>query len=137
MGLEIMDGDVRNRGETAGRARHEASIWTEQARRKNEGGETVTLEGVQAMKEDLDWIQNEIDVLLDRSKKLQVIIVNAQDKQEEEKYTREKMKLGVDLEKLDKKREALAKELKSAEEMLKLKAGGLPPLEFPHNDTKH
>jgi hypothetical protein len=46
------------------------------------------------------------------------------------------MKLGVELEELDTEEKALAKKLKSAEETLNLKAGGMPPLEFTE-PTKH
>jgi predicted RNase H-like nuclease (RuvC/YqgF family) len=138
MNLEIAKDPVRKprSGETAGDARYGAHMWTENAKRENYGDEEVTPESVQIMKEDLDDIRHEIAVLIDRSKKIRAIIESDPDEQSKAQYTQEKMKLGVELEELDTEEKALAKKLKSAEETLNLKAGGMPPLEFTE-PTKH
>ncbi len=132
MNLEIAKDPVRKprSGETAGDARYGAHMWTENVQRKNYGDEEVTPESVQIMKEDLNDIQHEIAVLIDRSKKIRAIIENDPDEQSRAQYTQEKLKLGEELEELDKQEKAMAKKLKSAEETLNLKADGLPPLEF-------
>lgn len=138
MDPEIMGGasEKGSQRDTAGMARYGEHIWTKADERENYGDEEVTPESVQIMREDLDDIQHEIAVLIDRSKKIRAIIENDPDEQSKAQYTQEKLKLGEELEELDKQEKALAKKLKSAEETLNLKAGGLPPLEFKE-PTKH